>query len=520
MDFLFLFGGKIMASATFQKEVLQVIEGFVTNKENKINGDATIDKSSEKGNVLYIDYLSTKKDKMQELINTLSVFGINYSASKKESTIPKLGSSKTLRFKIGRKSPNTTLISFRKYELSSGQLPTAIQERGSTFVLERAVRNRKKKFKSLDDLKKDTDIMEVLRKDVFRNYPDKLDNWLYTYYEQQRTFIEEYSLPKWQKFEYDQNDFVGFFSKYIVDPDLGLYNDFDEKIKVKKYTEWNPADIYAVKDLTNVVKKLDKIFHKGDKSKVGASMVELNGYLMTLLKQKKLVGISLKQISDKTVGILEERNTKILNFKDPHVEDKKFTMSDIKFVIDNIWDGKFVSTSVKYGKSFSLSVRSSSSEFENLVFATQITGASAQGGNAPTDMVIKAIHGSNTSQNRFVNDHNRYPEKYEEFYQSKPSGSIKYTTSDYEIWFRDVAKKFTRSPKYKDFELEIGKLYKTGVKKDAAIAQTKLMQLHFYYDTLKKYSNDEKFWLRILYLGMKVGEIFAPHAKIYEKGKE
>ena len=46
------------------------------------------------------------------------------------------------------------------------------------------------------------------------------------------------------------------------------------------------------------------------------------------------------------------------------------------------------------------------------------------------------------------------------------------------------------------------------------------MQLHFYYDTLKKYSNDEKFWLRILYLGMKVGKIFAPHAKIYERGKE
>ena len=246
MVILFLYGGKIMASATFQKEVLQVIEGFVNNKQNKINGDATIDKSSLKGNVLYIDYLSTKKDKMQELINTLSVFGINYSASKKESTIPKLGSSKTLRFKIGRKSPYTTLISFRKYEISSGQLPTAIQERGSTFVLERAVRNRKKKFKSLDDLKKDTDIMKVLKEDVFRNYPDKLDNWLYTYYEQQRTFIEEYSLPKWQKFEYDQNDFVGFFSKYIVDPDLGLYNDFDEKIKVKKYTEWNPADIYAV----------------------------------------------------------------------------------------------------------------------------------------------------------------------------------------------------------------------------------------------------------------------------------
>ena len=241
---------------------------------------------------------------------------------------------------------------------------------------------------------------------------------------------------------------------------------------------------------------------------------------MDMLKKKKLVGISLKKISDKTIGILEERNTKILKFKDPHVEDKNFTMSDIKFVIDNIWDGKFVSTTVKYGTSFSLSVRSSSSEFENLVFATQITGASAQGGNAPTDMVVKAIHANTTSQKKFENKNKHYPRTKEEFYLDKPSGSIKYTTDDYRTWFKDVSKKFTRSPKYEKFEDEIGKLYDTRVKKDAAIAQTKLMQLHFYYDTLKKYNKDETFWLRILYLGMKVGKIFAPHAKIYEKGKK
>ena len=522
MDFLFLFGGKIMSAETFKKQIIEFIEKNF--KENNLKNDASIDKESKKGKVIYIDYLNTKYDKLDELMIEFLPFGVfSPSSSKtplKKNQLPKLQGNNTVRVKVGAKTPETVLISFRSYEISSGKLPTAIQERGSTYVLDRVVRNRKGKFNTYQQFLKDTDIMDVLKEDVFSNYQDKVEEWLFTYYEQQRTFIAEYSKPNWEKFAYGNDDFVSFFSKYIVDPELGLYNDFDEKIKVNKYTEWNPADIYAVKDMKKVKGELDKIFHKGDKDKIGASMVELNGYLIDMLKQKKLVGISLKKISDKTIGILEERNTKILKFKDPHVEDKNFTMSDIKFVIDNIWDGKFVSTTVKYGTSFSLSVRSSSSEFENLVFATQITGASAQGGNAPTDMVIKAIHGSNTSQNRFVNDHNRYPEKYEEFYQSKPSGSIKYTTSDYEIWFRDVAKKFTRSPKYKDFELEIGKLYKTKVKKDAAIAQTKLMQLHFYYDTLKKYSNDEKFWLRILYLGMKVGKIFAPHAKIYERGKE
>tara|TARA_B100000282_G_scaffold290862_1_gene262349 strand:- start:43 stop:1602 length:1560 start_codon:yes stop_codon:yes gene_type:complete len=519
---LFLFGGKIMSAETFKKEIIEFIENYFDT--NKLKSDASVDKESKFGKVIYIDYLNTKYDKLDELMVEFLPMGVfSPSSSKtplKKNQLPKLKNKKTVRVKVGAKTPETVLVSFRSYEISSGKLPTAIQERGSTYVLDRVVRNRKRKFNTYKQFLNDTDIMDVLKEDVFNNYQDKVDEWLFTYYEQQRTFIAEYSKPNWEKFAYGNDDFVTFFSKYIIDPKLGLYNDFDEKIKVNKYTEWNPADIYAVKDMKKVKGELDEIFHKGDKDNIGASMVELNGYLMDMLKKKKLVGISLKKISDKTIGILEERNTKILKFKDPHVEDKNFTMSDIKFVIDNIWDGKFVSTTVKYGTSFSLSVRSSSSEFENLVFATQITGASAQGGNAPTDMVIKAIHANTTSQNKFENKNKHYPTTKEEFYQSKPSGSIKYTTSNYKTWFKDVSKKFTRSPKYEKFEDEIGNLYNTRVKKDAAIAQTKLMQLHFYYDTLKKYSNDETFWLRILYLGMKVGKIFAPHAKIYEKGKK
>ena len=46
------------------------------------------------------------------------------------------------------------------------------------------------------------------------------------------------------------------------------------------------------------------------------------------------------------------------------------------------------------------------------------------------------------------------------------------------------------------------------------IAQTKLMMLHFFHDALKNNSKNPEFWTDILYLGMKVGEGFAPHAKI------
>ena len=46
------------------------------------------------------------------------------------------------------------------------------------------------------------------------------------------------------------------------------------------------------------------------------------------------------------------------------------------------------------------------------------------------------------------------------------------------------------------------------------------MALHFFYESLGTYAKDKEFWLRMLYLGMKVGDRFAAHAKIYEKGRE
>ena len=58
----------------------------------------------------------------------------------------------------------------------------------------------------------------------------------------------------------------------------------------------------------------------------------------------------------------------------------------------------------------------------------------------------------------------------------------------------------------------ISNLFNTADKK--FIAQSKLMQLHFFHDALKNYASDKEFWTDLLYLGLKVGERFAPHAKI------
>lgn len=49
------------------------------------------------------------------------------------------------------------------------------------------------------------------------------------------------------------------------------------------------------------------------------------------------------------------------------------------------------------------------------------------------------------------------------------------------------------------------------------LAVSKLMQVSFYYDALKNYKTNQSladFWIALLHLGMKVGDRFAPHAKI------
>ena len=114
----------------------------------------------------------------------------------------------------------------------------------------------------------------------------------------------------------------------------------------------------------------------------------------------------------------------------------------------------------------------------------------------------------NGSNIKFKNDNTEYPKTIEEFF----SPNAKYNTKDYEKWFTSLKKYFTASVKYVDFEDYITKLYQDN---DGPIAQSKLMQLHFYYDSLKTNNLGVDYWLKILYLGMKVGKRFAPHAKIY-----
>ena len=477
----------------------------------KLEDDASI-KFSPKEKVTYVDYLVSKKSKVEKLIADLDeFFGVNYIPNQKRSPLPKLV-GKTTRIKVGEKPPKS-IVNFRSYT-KSGKLPTEIQEWGSTFIFEMVLRKNKDFSKSKEDILNDEDTYNTLRNKIFYNYQDKLDNWIYTYWKQQQQFLAKYKSPNWDEFMYNNDSFVEFFSKYITDKNTGIYTAVTktgEKKRIKKYTEWNPADIYAAKNMKGIKEELDIIFRTEKKKVKGAPLSRLNNYLIDLLNKKELVGISLKQIKDNAPAVLELRNTKT-TYKDPHIEDKNFKMNDIKFKIDNVHLGSTVSTYIKFGTSFGIDVRSSSSGFENLVFATQISGAAAQGGNAPVAFVNELMREKNANQINFINDHNQYPETALEFVSKTSTYSIK----DYLMWFKFVKKYFTNPPTEKKFIEHISDLYRKGkVSGGAPAAQTKLMMLHFFYDTLRFHDKNKEFWLTMLYLGMKVGERYAPHAKIY-----
>ena len=109
------------------------------------------------------------------------------------------------------------------------------------------------------------------------------------------------------------------------------------------------------------------------------------------MSEKKLVGISLKKINEPDEAEIIARNIDAESYLAPEIETKQYTMNDIDFVIDGIYDEKrkTVSTYIKFSKDYSIDIKGSSSKFNNLAFGTSIKAKSAaQGGNAPIELVI------------------------------------------------------------------------------------------------------------------------------------
>ena len=119
-----------------------------------------------------------------------------------------------------------------------------------------------------------------------------------------------------------------FFKEHIKDTVLA--RELEPLDLVKKYEEWNPADIWAVYQMNDVKKLIDKNI-----TPKTSNVIELNNILINLFDSKKLIGLSLKKIASNQKAKLKFVNITPANMKIAKIE--KYKAKDIEFVVDNIF---------------------------------------------------------------------------------------------------------------------------------------------------------------------------------------
>lgn len=378
----------------------------------------------------------------------------------------------------------------------AGPVPTAIQEAGSAFILTQVLKNNKK-FASAADIMNDNDTKKGLEKIFKAPYDKSVNEWIHSYFEHQKAFFKKFQPAQWDVFEHGGQDLMEF-----VKEQCQIVKEVTASGKLKdvgKYETWNPADIWAVKDKSRVKKQIDDAIQKDGT----ATLKELNNVLLNLMKDNKLIGLSLKKIDPK-----EKANFVYVN-KDPkkiefaQVEEVKMSDITIEIKTEETVDGMSQGGYVLFGKYTINVIRTPGSGFSNLKYESVIKGSGGRGGAAPVDLVATMLK-SKIPGHTYVNRHQDYPETADDFKNDK---------RNYERMYDSLKNNINGTKNYAEFRSRILKMYRSDNSKSRAVAQSKLMQLHFFSDVLSN-KKDAEFWTDLLYLSLKVGKRFAPHGKL------
>ena len=485
----------LIERARFDKENPNVVysknhESFTYGKGTK--GDTLITVSAkEKGWIIHVDYYpdiaDTKIKKLWEDVG--KKYGLISSKKKGSYQEVFVGTPED----VAERNQKEIRFSKLSLETSGTVIPTDIQEKGTTIVFNRALRDNVE-FKKESDILNDKITRQRLEACFGSKWAHKLDNWTWTYFQQQKLFLKKYSSSKWGVFEYHNQDLVHFFSTEIQQ----VARDLNPFVPAGKYTTWNPADIFAAYDMPAIKTKIESEIKR--KEPITQTLVELNNILVGLMEDNKLVGLSLKKVhqgNNAEIHLHNVESSSILKME----KLEKYTMANVKLEYENLWASDSVNNMIKFGSNTDYKVNISRTSGGTLTFNTSIKRTpAAQGGQAPIDMVRELIKAQN-----FTNRFSDYPQD---------ENALIAEGNKYKQMYNYITKG-KKAPSYADFELRIGELYD----KDKRVAVAKLMQIKFWYDALKYNENQSdkaELWTDILYLGMKVSVKgkFAPHAKI------
>ena len=421
-----------------------------------------------------------------------------------------------------------------------GSLKPAISEPATMLILNAALDSKGKEFKSEQDIFVH-DVYKDLEKLFGKEWGHKLDEWIYTFLHQNILFFKNYSRSTWATFKHKdykgQRDMQVFFAEHLKT----LQGDPGIEDKARNYTQWNPADIWAVKRSEQGT--LEQEIEKASKSPSANTLMKLNIHIVKLMEKKELVGISLKKIESGDMPkfkIYNVDSSRLLTNLKAFSKLEEFGMGDIYFELRNVFanfpgnESASSSSSLKKVPAATTYILfgnkvPSSAKFQvavtrsgvNIVFNTSIPSArGAQGGQTLKQFVLRLLRDGGASNVTFDNNFKDYPATGEDFadiIQDPTSPEYK----KYEKWFNFVHKHKKNNYKngitFETWADGVYEAYEARMKDGMGIAGvTKLALLNFWYDALKNHGDDPDFWSDILYYGMKVttkGQ-FGPHAKI------
>lgn len=374
---------------------------------------------------------------------------------------------------------------------SSSEL-TRMQELASAWIFRRALKDNIR-YGKWEDILKDRKYNELGGEKGI--YPIVDSEWLQTFFLQQKKMLEEFSNAKFTEFNREYG-FMGFITKLVK-----------QKYGIVRKDSWDPADIWCIQNEKKVISDIEKIIGK----KQNTTIEELNILLRTLFKKRIVVGVSLKKVSGKQAKYEEinvdgglEYNTKDYTFNISKLkidlslkQDSvvKFTTQDASIFLDAIEDNKKITYKYQI-------TTISSSRFNNLKWEPTASSASAARlGKAPVDMVLSILKENKIN---FSNTNKDYP---------RSSAEFKKRQDEFIKMFNIVKNKAEVGIKSeKEFVSNFNKIFIVSPQ----IANTKLMQLTFLYELIKKPKKvSDTIMTKITLKAQKKGKEFGPFGKLY-----
>ena len=370
---------------------------------------------------------------------------------------------------------------------------TEMQEKGSKYVFEYVLENKKSGYTNLQSFKSDQKMVDGLKK----IYPDVDDDWFDVFYKQHKVILDKFAGSQITKFDHSgKGSFMNKITE-IINKNFGI----------AKKDNWNPADIWGVRGSSkDVIIKVEEAVYG---SRDSQTIQQLNSLMRGMYKSKELVGISLKKTSGKEAK-WEEYNIEALTLNE--INDYKYNEINIIYNLKDTAAPQALHTAVQLRQSgggaeynFQITSNDTSRDSQNLKFESKPIGsAKARGGKAQ----IKAVEAllDDNGVGGYKNRHQNYPKNIEEFGQSK---------KHYENMFNNIRTKVTTDCKDGDEFVEV--IVKIFVGEKPWVAQSKLMQLTFLDHALKvspkkKYT---EFWTDMLFISIKKGDRFGPFGKLY-----